>query len=115
MKLGKLELFLLAVAVAAVFFTAGYFSGRGRAGDVNVTVSPRLSSPAPEGAGEVRIDLNTATRWELMSLPGVGETYADRIIAYREEHGGFDTVEELMEVRGIGKSLFENVKDYLTV
>ena len=45
MKLGKLELFLLAVAVAAVFFTAGYFSGRGRAGDVNVTVSPRLSSP----------------------------------------------------------------------
>ena len=50
-----------------------------------------------------------------MSLPGVGETFADRIIAYREEHGGFDTVEELMEVRGIGKSLFEDVKDYLTV
>lgn len=115
MKLGKLELSLLAVTVAAVFFTAGYFSGRGRAGDVNVTVSPRPSATAPEGAGEARIDLNTATRWELTTLPGVGEALADRIIAYREEHGGFDTVEELMEVRGIGESLFEAVKDYLTV
>lgn len=111
MKLGKLELSLLAVTVAAVFFTAGYFSGRGRAGDMEITVSPVLSA-AP---GDAQIDLNAATHWELTTLPGVGEALADRIIAYRSEHGGFDTVEELMEVRGIGESLFEAVKDYLTV
>lgn len=114
MKLKKWELSLLAVALAAAFFTAGYFSGRGRAGSVNVTVSQSTEPPAA-GSVEARIDLNAASRWELMSLPGVGETIADRIIAYRTEHGGFEAVEELMEVRGIGESLFEAVKDYLTV
>ncbi len=115
MKLKKPELFLLVIAVAAVFFTAGYFSGRSRAKTVNVTVSQSPDLPVSGDAGAARIDLNTATRRELMSLPGVGETFADRIIAYREEHGGFQAVEELMEVRGIGESLFEDVRDYLTV
>ena len=42
-----------------------------------------------------------------MELDGIGETLASRIIEYREQHGGFDSVEELMEVKGIGEKRFE--------
>ena len=52
------------------------------------------------------IRLNSASREELMTLEGIGETLADRILAYREAHGGFDSLEELMEVDGIGEKRF---------
>ena len=49
------------------------------------------------------LDLNTATAEELASLPGIGETLAERIVAYREANGDFAGVEELLEVSGIGE------------
>ena len=49
------------------------------------------------------LNLNTATADELAELPGIGPELAKRILAYREAHGGFSTVEELMEVSGIGE------------
>lgn len=115
MKPGKLELVLIAIAAAAVIFTAGYFSGRARTGGVYVTVAPGLSDDVTAESLDGRIDLNTASRWELMSLPGIGGTLADRIIAYRDENGRFGSVAELMEVRGIGESLYDAIKDLLKV
>ena len=52
------------------------------------------------------VELNTATAAELRTLPGVGERTAQRIIEYREEHGGFERIEDLMNVRGIGEKTF---------
>ena len=64
---------------------------------------------------DVMVNLNTATLEELQTLSGIGESKAEAIIQYREEHGGFMSIEELKEVSGIGASLYEKVKDHITV
>ncbi|MDD6223586.1 MAG: helix-hairpin-helix domain-containing protein [bacterium] len=61
------------------------------------------------------ISLNNATLEELMTLPGIGESKAQAIISYRDSKGNFQTIEELKEVKGIGDSLFEDIKDRITV
>lgn len=59
----------------------------------------------------VLIDINTAPAEELTLLPGIGDSLAEAIIAYREENGAFKSLEQLMEVHGIGESRFAAVKD----
>ena len=61
------------------------------------------------------LDLNTATAEELATLPGIGAELAGRIVAYREAHGGFDSVEEIMEVSGIGEGKFAALEGRITV
>lgn len=60
------------------------------------------------------VNLNTATAEELTALPGIGQSIAEKIIAYREAHP-FKTTEELMEVKGIGQAKFEALKDQISV
>ena len=64
---------------------------------------------------DVIINLNTATLEELQTLSGIGESKAEAIIQYREEHGGFQSIEELKDVPGIGDSLYEKIKDSITI
>ncbi len=61
-----------------------------------------------------KININTCTKEELMSLPGIGEVLADRIIQYREKTP-FKKVEDLMNVSGIGEKKFESIKDMIIV
>ena len=61
------------------------------------------------------VNINTASKEKLMTLSGVGESTAEKIIKYREETGYFNTVEDLMNVPGIGESKFNNIKDNITV
>lgn len=61
------------------------------------------------------ININTATQEELETLPSIGEVRAQAIIAYREEHGGFRTTDELMEVSGIGEKIFADIAPHITV
>ena len=62
-----------------------------------------------------KVDINTAEKNELMTLPGIGEAKADAIVRYREEHGTFQKIEDLMEVEGIKEGVFQKVKDQIKV
>ena len=62
-----------------------------------------------------KININTATKEELMTLPGIGESRALSILAYRKEHGGFSSPEEIMEVSGIKEGMYEKMKEYIIV
>ncbi|MBM4427651.1 MAG: ComEA family DNA-binding protein [Chloroflexi bacterium] len=61
------------------------------------------------------ININTASLDELNALPGIGPTIAQRIIDYREQNGAFSTIEEIMDVSGVGPTTFDNIKDLITV
>ena len=62
-----------------------------------------------------RININTATKDELMKIPKIGPVTAERIILYRMENGRFNSVEELIKVRGIGKKTIERIKGEVTI
>ncbi len=61
------------------------------------------------------ININTASKEELIKLPGIGESMAEKVIQYRNEHNGFKKSEDIMKVKGIGKKKFEKLKPYITV
>lgn len=62
-----------------------------------------------------KVNLNTATEEELMTLPGIGQAKAKSIIAWREEKGGFSKIEDLMEIEGIKEGVFSKIKDSIKV
>lgn len=68
-----------------------------------------------ETQGNGKIDLNKATREELMSVTGIGPSTADNILAYREENGKFSSVDELVQVNRIGDKTLEKIRDYFIV
>lgn len=61
------------------------------------------------------IDLNSATLNELIALPGVGKTTAQRIIDFRESNSSFTSIEDLLKVKGIGQKRFERIKPFVKV
>ena len=61
----------------------------------------------------VVVSINSGTKEELMTLTGIGEAYAQRIIEYRETNGDFTSVEELTNVKGIGERTLEKLKPYI--
>ena len=63
----------------------------------------------------VVVNINTADIIELQKLKGIGQTYAQRIVDYREENGEFKTAEELLNVKGIGKKRLEDIKAFITL
>ena len=136
MKISKVE--FISVLLAAVFlaFTGGWFlRGSTQAGPVRVETertlaqeTPLVFTPPPEESGELpeetpaapaagaeKVDLNTATAEELMTLPGIGEKRAADIIAYREANGPFRIPEDLTKVSGIGEGILSGLIDQVTV
>jgi len=77
------------------------------------------SSPGGSGGGSADpsglVSLNSATQAELEALPGIGPTLAEAIITERERRGGFRSVNELRDVRGIGEKRFADLKDKVTI
>lgn len=73
---------------------------------------------APAGTNvetDGKININTAGKDALMTLPGIGESKADAIIAYREAQGKFQNTEELMNIRGIKEGIYNKIKDLIIV
>ena len=68
-----------------------------------------------ESVSDGRININTADADKLTEIPGIGQTRAQAIIAYRTENGDFTCVEDIMKVSGIKNALFEKMKDFITV
>ena len=69
------------------------------------------AAPEPDG----KLNINTAGAAELTALPGIGEVLAERIVAYREEHGPFAAVEDIRNVQGIGEGKLAAMADRVTV
>lgn len=62
-----------------------------------------------------KVDLNTASKETLMTLPGIGEARAEAIVAYRSEHGRFCSIEEIQNISGIKSALFEKIREKIMV
>ena len=127
MKLPKIAWLLL--AIVCIFFAFCFGMSRGSAtssGEQRIMTEKNTASVqermtgAEQSATQERslsevVNINTADLQELTSLPGIGETLAQRIIDYREQHGSFSCAEALMNVSGIGQGRFEMIRNYVTV
>ncbi|HDY85778.1 hypothetical protein LCGC14_0901510 [marine sediment metagenome] len=80
-----------------------------------LVLSAMLSMSAGSAYAMDKININTATQSELQSLNGVGEATAAAIVQYRENNGQFKSVEDLVNVKGIGSKKVANLADELTV
>ena len=136
MKISKLELISLLLAAAFAAFAAGWFlRGASSAQPVRVETedllaqntavvvqtapsaepTPQQTAAPEQSAPAGKVDLNTATAEELMTLPGIGEKRAADIIADREANGPFRIPEDLTRVSGIGEGILEGLIDLVTV
>ncbi|BFU97140.1 MAG: conserved protein of unknown function [Nitrospira sp.] len=80
---------------------------------IGQTAEPVKRSSVAKTVG--KLDLNRATEKELESLPGIGAVLAGRIVRYRQDIGSFNRVEDLRDVKGIGKKKFDKIKNLVQV
>lgn len=92
-------------------FASASFSLRAAPASESVTHAPSIVATQES---TTRLDLNTADALTLQStLTGIGKTKAEAIVAYRTEHGAFASVDELLEIKGIGKALLDRNRNKL--
>lgn len=97
-----------------------YVPIKGEVKDSNITSNvsnanqQATTSTSSSGSSTV-VNINSATKEELLTLNGVGDKKADQIINYRDEQGNFKSIEDLKNVQGIGDKIFEGLKDSVTV
>ncbi len=129
--ISRYEAAALGLTAAFVLFTAGwFFAGQTESEPYTVTVQQAAVSDASSSAAQPetadtqqpdsllegeRIPVNTADVYELDRLPGIGPAKAQAIVTYREEHGPFQSTDQLLEVSGIGQATLEGLLDYITL
>ena len=81
-----------------------------------LTTALMMAWVVPVLAGDAsKVNINTASIEELITLDGIGETYAERIIEFRDKNGPFQKPEDILKVKGIGDKIFEANQDRITV
>ena len=118
---------MLALLAGFVLFCGGWYLARSSAPEpyrVNAARRPVAEEILPEEQENTRpdsllpgesININTADIYDLQRLPGIGEKRAGDIIAWREEHGPFQTVDGLTDISGIGPAILEGLREYAAV
>lgn len=89
---------------------------QGKAGTMPATMQePATVAPVKPAVAGNKLDLNRATVTELETLPGVGPVLAQRMVEWRKAHGRYRTVEDMRDVKGIGKKRMEQLRPLVTV
>lgn len=134
MKRFRFDWVILLLVIAFLSFLLGYAVGKRKPSNEIRVVTTRQREESSQQAssettddstaklpeaeasyGEAALNLNTATKAELITLPGIGEVLAQRIVDYREANGIFRSVEDLLLVDGIGEKILSRIRDYITV
>jgi comEA protein len=110
---------VIVILLAAVIVAGGIIAWQKYSPPQTIEIS---LPPAPEPNSQPnppdqpqKIDINRAEAWLLEALPGIGESKAQAIIAYRQQNGGFHSITEITRVEGIGPAIYEEIKDLITV
>ena len=119
MKNARIQPLILITCIFAAFVTGLFLGRNSQHAPVQIQPIPTVSVPvatAEEQPAELAVvNINTATSEQLQALPTIGPVLAERIIAYRNEHGGFHSVGELVNVPGIGEKTLEKLWDLITI
>ena len=100
---------LVFICCTCLAMIGGFLIGRNQNHAV-VVVSEETEAITASG----KVNINTADSLTLQTLPGIGEELAQRIIVYRQNHGSFATVGDLIQVEGISTDILQNILDYIT-
>ena len=106
--------FVLTVMVIALIFIMAFTMFKDSA-DINIysiTVEKTVYNTVPDSD---KLNINTASKEELMKLDGIGDTISDRIIDYRDEHGAFSSIEEIKNVKGITETVYKRIEQYIKI
>ena len=119
----KGQMILLSICTVSLCIVFGIFLGRNIPNSYiqpSQQIAKVTESAVSAGTTQTQrengpLDLNTATKMQLMELPGIGEVLAQRILDYREMHGAFVAIEDLMNVEGIGEKKVEQIKPFVRI
>ena len=101
------------LTIGFIFLLVGILIGRRNVDTISLYPSEVITDTKPVAGNTDKLNLNTATKDDLITLPGIGPALADQIIAYREERGGFYTIYELETISGIGDKKIDQIKDLI--
>ena len=115
MKKGRFVLYMICILSFGLMI--GIFCGRNMRADYVQLPTDDLSTNENTISLQLdyRLDLNTATQTQLIELPGIGEILAQRILEYRDSNGPFKTIEELLNVPGIGEGKLKQIKERIKI
>ena len=114
MKKGRNLLFM--VIVLSIGIVAGVFLGRNLPSNtVHIPLADeQMVTSSTVFIAEALININTATTSQLMDLPGIGETLANRIVEYRNQNGQFHSIDELLQIDGIGQKKLDQIQHLIS-
>jgi len=82
------------------------------------TITPGVAQAAgtkTEVPDAAQIDINNASAEQLTAIPGIGKVMSERIVQFRDEHGAFKRIEDLLKIKGIGEKSFQKIRPYVRI